>query len=160
MQDKAIEEDVMKIIIVYDSMYGNTEKIARSIGDAIENDVSVIGASEINSSYLQSVDLLVIGSPTQGGRPTQPIQDFLKRIPDSVIKGTRFAVFDTRIPARWVKIFGFAAGKMNKALERRGGNPATFPEGFFVEGTKGPIKDGELERANNWIQECVNNLKE
>lgn len=160
MQDKAIEEDIMKIIIVYDSMYGNTEKIARSIGDAIENDVSVIGASEINSSDLQSVDLLVIGSPTQGGRPTQPIQDFLKRIPHNVIKGIRFVVFDTRIPAKWVKIFGFAAGKMNKALERRGGNPVTSPEGFFIEGTKGPIKDGELERANNWIRECVNSLKE
>ncbi len=148
----------MKVVIVYDSMYGNTEKIAKSMGDTIDNDVKVISASDIKSSDLQHIDLLVVGSPTQGGKPTQPIQDFLNRIPDSVIKGIRFSVFDTRIPAKWVKIFGFAAGKMNKALERKGGNSVKSPEGFFVEGTKGPIKDGELERANNWIRECVNNL--
>jgi flavodoxin len=160
MQDKVIEVDIMKIVVIYDSMHGNTEIIARSMGDTIGNDVSVIKASEVNLSNLDSVDFIVVGSPTQGGRPTQPIQDFFRRIPDSAVKGVRFAVFDTRIPAKWVKIFGFAAGKMNKALKRKGGNPVISPEVFYVEGTKGPIKDGELERANNWIRECVSNLKE
>jgi len=70
----------MKALIVYDSVYGNTEKIARSIGSAITGDVKVLRAAEVNPSELESVDLLIVGSPTHGGRQTPAIQDFLNKV--------------------------------------------------------------------------------
>jgi len=63
----------MKASVVYDSVYGNTEKIARAIGGAIAGEVKVLRPGEVNSSDLASLDLLVVGSPTQrGNRDCQP----------------------------------------------------------------------------------------
>ena len=57
------------------------------------------------------------------------------------------ATFDTRISAKWVGIFGYAAAKIARNLKKKGGNLILNPEPFYVNGTEGPLKDGELERA-------------
>ena len=145
----------MKVLIVYDSVYGNTEKIAKAIGGAITGEVKVLRAGDVNASALESVDFLIVGSPTQGGRPTPAIQDFLSKLSEPTIKGISVAAFDTRFSTRWVGIFGYAAGKIGVNLKEKGGNLAASPEGFFVEGTKGPLKEGELERAASWAKEIA-----
>jgi flavodoxin len=149
----------MKTLIVYDSVYGNTEKIAKAIGDAITGEVRVLRVGEVNSSELKAFDLLIVGSPTQGGRPTQAIQDFLNKAPVSAFEGTNVAAFDTRISTRLVRIFGYAAGRIAGSLKRKGGTLIVSPEGFFVKGTKGPLKEGELERAASWAKEIVKSKK-
>jgi flavodoxin I len=141
----------MKVLIVYDSVYGNTEEIARAIGGAISGDVQVLRAGEAVLAALQSVDLLIVGSPTQGGRATQPVRDFIDRVsPD--IKGVNVAAFDTRLSTRWVGVFGYAAGRIASSLKGKGGNLLQPPEGFLVKGTQGPLKGGELERAAAWAK--------
>jgi len=145
----------MKVLIVYDSVYGNTEKIAQAIGSVITGDVKVLRAGEVNTSELESLDFLIVGAPTQGGRPTPVMQDFLKKVTESAVKGINVAAFDTRISTKWVGIFGYAAGRIARNLKGKGGNLVASPEGFFVEGTKGPLKEGELERAAGWAQEIV-----
>ncbi len=145
----------MKALVVYDSAYGNTEEIAKSIGNTIVGDVKVVRASEVNPSDVESLDLLIVGSPTYGGRPTPPVQGFLKEVSESAVKGISVAAFDTRVSAKWVKVFGFAAGKIAGRLKKKGGILAASPEGFFVEGTKGSLKEGELERATSWAKEII-----
>ena len=140
----------MKAVVVYDSLYGNTEKIARAIGGAVGDDAKVVRAGDVSLSELESVDLLVVGSPTQGGRPTTATQELLKKVSESAVRGVNVAAFDTRVTARWAAIFGYAAGRIAKSLKRKGGTLVVPPEGFFVEGTEGPLKDGELERAGAW----------
>ena len=149
----------MKVLVVYDSVYGNTEKIAESIGSAITGDTKVLRAGEINLSDLESVDLLIVGAPTQGGRPTPPVQELLKKMTESFVKGKSVAAFDTRISQKWVGIFGYAAGKIARNLKKKGGNLVALPEGFFVEGTQGPLKEGELERAASWTSALVETAK-
>ena len=139
----------MKALVVYDSQYGNTEKIARAIGDAIP-EARVLHASEAGQQDLEEVDLLIVGSPTHGGRPMGAIQTFLMKAPATAIKGINVATFDTRFASRFAKVFGYAAGRIANPLKRKGGNLFVEPEGFFVEGTKGPLKEGELERAAGW----------
>ncbi len=140
----------MKTLIVYDSVYGNTEKIAKAIGGAMAGDVKVLRVGEVNPSDLESIDLLIVGSPTQGGRPTPAIQDFLKKVSEPAIKGVNVAAFDTRFSTRWARIFGYAAGKIADNLKGKGGTLIASPEVFFVKGTEGPLKEGELERAASW----------
>ena len=140
----------MKVIIVYDSMYGNTEQIARAIGGGITGDVSIVRAGEVEPQQMNSIDLLVVGSPTQAGRATVPVQKFLSGAAAPAVKGIRVAAFDTRIPAKWVMIFGYAAGRIAKSLKKNGGNLVAEPEPFFVNGKEGPLRDGELERASSW----------
>ncbi len=145
----------MKALIVYDSVFGNTEKIAKAIGGAITGDVKVLRIGEVNPSELEPIDFLIVGSPTRAGRPTPATQDFLKKIAGSAIKGVNVAAFDTRLSSRLVGIFGYAAGKIAGSLKKKGGNLVLPPEGFFVKGGKGPLKDGELERAANWAKAIV-----
>ncbi len=144
----------MKALIIYDSVHGNTEKIANSIGAGIAGDVKVLRASKTYPSELKSVELLIVGAPTYGGRPTPPVKEFIDRLEKDSLQGVEVAAFDTRIPQRWVKIFGFAAGKIAKSLKAKGGNPLGF-EGFFVTGGKGPLREGESERATSWAKQIT-----
>jgi flavodoxin I len=75
------------------------------------------------------------------------------------VKGTNTAAFDTRLTSRMVVIFGYAAPKIAKSLEGRGGKLVVPPEGFFVKGSKGPLKEGELERAGAWAKAIQNSIK-
>jgi flavodoxin len=149
----------MKALIVYDSVHGNTEKIAKAIGDAIPGKVKVLRVGEVNSSELEALDLLIIGSPTQGGRPTRAIQGFLNEAPASALNGANVAAFDTRMQMKLARIFGYAAGRIADSLKKKGGNLIGRPEGFFVKGAEGPLKEGEVERAAIWAKEIVKGKK-
>ena len=151
----------MKALIVYDSVYGNTEKIARAIAAAIapSGEVKVLRPGEVNPSELQALDLLVVGSPTQGGRPTPAIQDFLNKVSEPAVKGVNVAAFDTRFSTKLVGIFGYAAGKIAESLKRKGGNLVLPPEPFFVKSRQGPLKEGELERAAGWAKRLLESKK-
>jgi flavodoxin len=147
----------MNALIVYDSQYGNTEKIARAIGDAIPG-ARVLHASKAEPSELETVDLLIVGSPTHGGRPMAAVQAFIMKAPATTIKGINVAAFDTRFSSRLAKVFGYAAGRIANPLNRKGGNLLVEPEGFFVEKTKGPLKEGELERAASWAEDVLQRI--
>ncbi len=145
----------MKAVVVYDSTYSNTEKIAKAIGSGIKGDVKVLRAAEANPADFASFDLIVIGSPTYGGRPMPSVADLMNKISESVIKGKNVAAFDTRIPTKIVKIFGFAADRIAKNLKDKGANLVVPPEGFYVAGKEGPLKEGELERAAAWAKTLI-----
>ena len=153
----------MKVLVVYDSVYGNTEEIAQAIEDALHDkrDVEMVKASEIKSNHLIDLDLIIIGSPTHGGRFTEAIQDFFNNISESMMNVVNVAAFDTRTASsRWLvshleKIFGHAANRIVDVVKKQGGILIVEPEGFIVEGTKGPLRIGEIKRAENWARDIV-----
>jgi flavodoxin I len=108
----------MKALVIYDSVYGNTEKIARAIAEAItpSGEVKVLPASEANSSELASIDFLIVGSPTYGGRPTPAIQDLLNKVTQPSLNGIKVAAFDTRMTTKLVRLFGYAALDASPAI--------------------------------------------
>jgi len=145
----------MKVLVVYDSMYGNTAEIAKAIGAAIGKDTKVLPVGEVTPSDLEALDLLIAGAPTQGGRASPPMREFLDGLSESTVDGVNVAAFDTRMTTKWVKLFGYAAGKIGKALKKKGGNLLLKAEPFWVTGGKGPLKEGELERAATWAKQVV-----
>lgn len=147
----------MNTLIIYDSVFGNTEKIAQAIATAL--DTSAIPVNQADSNQLRGLDLLVVGSPTRGFRPTERISKLLNGLPKNHLAGARVAAFDTRIVLETIDSKalrflvdkgGYAANTIAKTLEKKGGQPSAPPEGFFVTGEQGPLKDGELERAAGW----------
>jgi flavodoxin I len=154
MTEYRMEVAPMKALVVYDSVYGNTEKIARAVGEAItpSGEVKVLRAGEANPSELASVDVLIVGSPVHGGRPTPAVQDFLNKMTRQSLKDIKIAAFDTRATSKFAKIFGNAAGRIAGQLTKKGGVLTVPAEGFFVTGTRGPLKEGELERATAWAK--------
>ncbi len=144
----------MKALVVYDSVYGNTERIANAIAGAIvpSGDVKAVRPGEVSLSELQSVELLIVGSPVQGGRATKAVQTFLKNIPANGLGSISVATFDTRMAMRFAKLFGNAAERIAKDLKEKGANLVAPPEGFVVQGKEGPLREGELERAGVWAR--------
>ena len=123
----------MKTIIIYDSTHGNTQMVAQAMGDATGGRVSLVG--NVNPTELKNFDLLIIGSPTHGGFPTEGINNLLKA--PLAFKDARVAIFDTRTPTT---IFGYAAPKMAKSIQKNGAHLLALPEGFFCPGHQRPIK--------------------
>jgi flavodoxin len=142
----------VKTIVIYDSLYGNTEQIAKAIGGAVGGEVTVVRATEADAAALAAFDLVIIGSPTQGGRFTPKVKAFLDKIPPGAFKDRRVAVFDTRAKGMIPKIFGWAANRLAETLKGKGAVVVVPGEGFFVKGTKGPLVEGELERAATWAK--------
>ena len=139
----------MRTIVIYDTQYGNTEEVAKAVAGALGNGVKIQKVKDANPADLSDYDLLVIGSPTQGGRQTVTMKAFLDSIPEGALKGKFAAVFDTRLKTKLVKLFGYASGRIADMIREKGGE-IHLEEPFYVKATKGPLLDGELERAKAW----------
>lgn len=154
----------MKILVVYDSAFGNTEKVARAIAAAL-NHAEVLHVDQVKPEAFAGLDCLVVGAPTQKMNYTDGMRDFLASIPP-IIRGIRIAAFDTRISIDDVKsklerfaarlfLHRYAAKPIAAALVEKGGLEVIETEGFFVLDTEGPLKDGELERAAAWARQIL-----
>jgi flavodoxin len=159
-------DNKMKILIVYDSFFGNTEKIAGAMGDSLscKADVQVTRVSSLKPGQMGDADVLIVGSPTRGFRPTKAISGLLNSLSATALQGKGVAAFDTRISPVdtnsrllnvLVKIFGYAAEPIAAKMVKKGGNRLIQPEGFYVKGSEGPLKEGELERASEWAKLAV-----
>lgn len=151
----------MKILVVFGSTYGNTRQIAHAICDALGSSAKLAEAGEVQVDDVKGVELLIIGSPTQGGRPMPSVQNFLVNLPS--LEGVSVAAFDTRFAKEdhgfglklVMKMVGYAAPRIAITLQEKGGHLVLPPEGFIVEGKDGPLKSGEIERAANWAQKLL-----
>jgi flavodoxin len=138
----------MKSLVVFDSLYGNTHKVAETVAEALKG--KAISADSIDVSDLSGIDTLVVGSPVHGGRPSPQMQAWLKSIPEGSLKGVKVAAFDTRMDIWITKLLGYAAPKIEQRLLECGGTRVADNVGFIVTQKEGPLKPGELDRATAW----------
>lgn len=145
-------------LIVFDSYFGNTAKVAEAIGEAIGATVKRV--YDIRPEDFEGLKLFFIGSPTRAFRPTQKAQSLLQSHKGK-LAGVRGSVFDTRIPIDktysdflkfMIRLFGYADAKMAKAYQKTGATLALEPTGFAVLDSEGPLTEGEMERATNWAE--------
>lgn len=150
----------MRTLILYDSLHGNTKKIAESISNGFpsKDTVEVVSTEIVTFEKLKNIDLLIVGSPTHGGTAKPTLLTFLKDIPNQYLKDIKIAAFDTRFLESklgfalklLVRTIGYAAPKISKILISKGGVQIVEPEGFIVNDTEGPIAEGEEKRAQEW----------
>ena len=156
----------MKALVVYDSVFGNTEKVAQEMGQALGSraEVQTLRVGDVKSEHLAGLDALVVGSPTRAFSPTPAIKNWLKSLPSNSLHGVQVAAFDTRISVKdidsailnfLVKLFGYAAKPIGNRLTKKGGDLSVPPAGFFVEDSEGPLRDGELTRAADWARQIL-----
>ena len=159
----------MKALVIYESFFGNTEKITQAIGKGLGSsaDVEVRKVADVQPEQLKGLDLCIVGSPTRAFSPSPGTKRFLKKIHAGGLQGLRAAAFDTRISEDdakpralrfLMKLFGYAAEPISMKLGKKGAEIIVAPEGFCVNNTKGPLKDGELERATAWAKQIVEKL--
>jgi hypothetical protein len=168
-------------------MFGNTHEIADAITNGVrqtapEAEVACVPVAEANPELVQVADLLVVGGPThmrgmtsamtrkmgiaaeekideahrhevEPGAEGPGVRDLFDTLPKAS-KGAIGAAFDTRAEQR---LAGGAAHGIAKRL-RRHGYDVVADEGFIIEGTEGPLRAGETERAKAWGAALVRDL--
>jgi hypothetical protein len=156
----------MHAMVVYETLWGNTEQIAREVAAGIDGEsVEVVDAASAPPVIEADIDLLVVGAPThafsmsttstrdaarqQGATdiPARGIREWIEGLAKSA-RAVPVATFDTRVVTP--RLPGSAAKKAMKRLVSLGFRPAAKPETFGVHGYSGPVADGELERARQW----------
>lgn len=156
----------MKAFIVYESLWGNTAAIARFIAEGFGDEATALSTKEATPDALKDADLLVVGSPVLGftvpndkaieavranpGNPPEPpdlSQPSMHTWLESFEPGDKpFAAFETRVKGPW----GKATSSIEDHLKKLGYQRVAEGKQFFVEGRFGPLKDGEIERAQEW----------
>jgi flavodoxin len=137
----------MNILIIFDSNYGNTQKVAEAIVKGCGDNSQAINVKDFDEKLLSGVKLLVVGSPINGWRPTGHISNMIENLSNEALKNIHITSFDTRLD---VFLHGDAKDKIIKSLTLKGGTVTDHSEAFVVQGREGPLKSGELERAEKW----------
>ena len=138
--------NVMKALIVYDTKTGMTEKIALAISSGMKEvgtPVVVKKAEDVTEGDFKAADAWIVGAPTHVGSATGAAKRALKAGISSGAGGKKGTTFDTRFE----KVGKGGAQKLRKMMEEAGMQMIIEPEWFAVKGTKGPLADGEEEKA-------------
>src|SRR5690349_4410701 len=121
------KEIAMRTLVIYESLFGNTEQIAQAIRGALAEH----GAARLMTVDQVAADLLVIGCPTQHHEATPDTLAMLDRLPPAMLEQLPVAVFDTRYHMSRL-LSGSAAHTVGKEIGQRGGRLVAPPESFFV----------------------------
>lgn len=156
----------MSVLVVFESMWGNTRRVAEAAAEGLGEGVPVVSVSEAPVPLPQDVDTLVLGGPTHAfsmsrvstrqeagvkgadeGNVTCGMREWLEvlRTRDHL----RVATFDTRV-ASVRHLPGSAAKAAAREVRRRHLGQVIATESFYVADTAGPLLDGELDRARAW----------
>lgn len=174
----------MSILIVHESMFGNTSAIAEAIAEGMQKElardrdplssppVRVMTVAEAPTEIPEDVALLLVGGPThafsmsrestredairQGA--TAGAATGIREWIDNVVPRSDLPVrtFDTRVHVRMLP--GSAAKTAASALRHKGFKSAERGESFWVGGTSGPLSHDEVVRARAWGAALVGQL--
>jgi len=138
----------MNALVVYHTVHGNTEQVARAIAEGLAegNEVAVKSMADAGRDDVVGADLVVAGSPTHAWSMSAPAKEFFRGLEGERFEG-KAGAFDTKFQPR---LAGSAAGKIARALGRLGLTVVGKPTSFYVTGMEGPLKEGELERARDY----------
>lgn len=156
----------MHSLVVYESLFGNTQLVADAVAGVLERQgpSRAVSVDALTGGDLDDVDLLVVGVPTHAWglprrrtwvpKPSDPqprllVREWLQQLADG--RGRQCAAFAIRLDQPRV-LTGSAAGGVARRLRRRGWTPAVSPASFVVPSTEGPISPDEIERARRWAE--------
>ncbi len=81
----------MKTLIIYESFFGNTEKIAQAISEGLgaSMNVEVCKVGDVKPEQIENADLLIVGSATRAFRPSPETKRFLSHLRATLSKGKK-----------------------------------------------------------------------
>ena len=161
-----------RALVIYESMYGNTEQIARAIGEGLAErmQVDVVEVGVAPTTLAADVGLVVVGGPTHAFGMSRPgtrvsaakeaesplvssgigVREWLEAL-EQPAEPLVAAAYDTHVDhPKLLRHVGSAAAAIAKRLEKLGIEAVAEPEHFWVAGTPGPLRDGELQRAHDF----------
>ncbi len=152
----------MKGIVVYDTSYGNTQKIAETIAETLKEsgiEVDLFDVKKVKKLSAKDYNFLVLGSPTRFGAMSFSIRSFLGKVKSEEWMNKPFAAFDTENPENVEKKQGSAGDKIAERLMEKKMNQAVPVLKALVFEMKGPLKEGEIERTKDYAKSLAAKLK-
>jgi flavodoxin len=167
----------VKALVVYESMFGNTEQIARAVADGLGEslEVHLVEVSDAPREPDPEVALIVAGGPThafsmsrentradainrgaQEGEREFGLREWMAALPFGQ-HTAKIATFDTKIESMR-HAPGSAAKGAAKAGRRRGYEPAAKAQSFYVREIDGPLEEGEIDRARAWARQLATSM--
>jgi len=153
----------MKGIVVYDTSYGNTKKIAETIAETLKEsgiEVDLFDVKDVKKLSGKDYGFLVLGSPTKFGTMSFTIRGFLGKVKSEEWVNKPFAAFDTENPENVEKKQGSAAEKIAEKLKEKKMNQLLPVLKALVLEMKGPLVEGEIERTKEYAKSLAAKLKE
>ena len=152
----------MKGIVIFDTSHGNTRTIAETISGTLKE-----AGIEVNAFYVKDVkelsakdyDFLVLGSPTKFGTMSFTVKGFLGKVKSKEWMNKPFAAFDTENPENIERKEGSAAEKIAEKLKEKQMKQLLPVLKAVVLGWKGPLQEGEIERAKEYARKLATELK-
>jgi hypothetical protein len=174
----------MRTLVLFESMYGHTRRIAEAIGDGVgpAGEARVMPIGEVTDDLVAWADLVVLGGPTHArgmsSEASRANAVETAATPDGWSEmtldagasgpgirewlegvagdGKPAAAFDTRIKAP-AFLTGRASGEIAKGLRGHGFAVVVDPESFLVD-SHSRLVEGEIERARRWGSRLVGGL--
>ena len=150
-----------KVIVVYESKYGNTKLVAEKIVEGVREvegiETVLSELKEVDLNKIVNYDAILIGSPNHFGGPTRSIRKFIDKLGKLPLNGKLFAVFDTYIG----KDFEKAVKKMEKRINKKVLGMKMISPGLSikVQGMKGPIQEAELPKCKEFGKKLATQIK-
>jgi len=163
-----------RALVVYESMFGNTERVARAVALGLAEHIHVdLVRAGPGVTLADDVDLVVVGGPTHAFGLSRPstrvsagqqgasgsaasgsgLREWLETLPPPTAYWPATAAFDTRV--RKPGVPGSAARSAARRLRHAGLPVVVPPMSFWVRGTGGPLLPGEEGRARSWGRELA-----
>ena len=172
----------MKTVIIYESLYGNTRRVAEELVRVAraEGDVDMVAAEEAGPDVADGADLVLVGGPThihglswkatrQGGASDAAVdgerapgidaagpglRDWFHRV--GRVDGIASAAFDTRFDGPEC-LTGRASLGISRRLRHHGFTEVAAPKSFVVD-KENTLLDGEIARAHQWALSVLESL--
>jgi menaquinone-dependent protoporphyrinogen IX oxidase len=153
----------MKGIVVFDTSFGNTRKIAEAISETLKDsgiEVDAFSLKDVKKLSANDYNFLVVGSPTRFGTMSFAIKGFLSKVNNEEWKNKPFAAFDTELPQNIEKGEGSAAEKIAEKLKEKQMNQLLPVLKTVVSKIWGfSLKEGEIDRAREYARTLAVALK-
>lgn len=162
----------MKVLVAYDTKYGNTQRVAELIADGLKAagaETVVENMKKVNFDEVGGFDAILMGSPNHfGGRPTRTFKKFVDKLRKADLTAKSLAAFDTYMGQKDEQEVIYPGGvEFQKALRRMEAHlKDKLPHlklispglSIAVGGMKGPILDAELPKCNEFGQKIATQL--
>ena len=150
-----------KVLLVYDTKYGNTKLVAEKIMEGMKEvegiETGITDVEEVDLGKVADSDAILIGSPNHIGNVAHNIEKFIDRLGKLDLKAKWVAVFNThmmndeRVQAKMEKRIG----------EKVPGLKLITPGlSIKVNGIKGPVAEGELPKCVDFGKKIANQLRQ
>lgn len=146
LENREKKRNKTRVLILYDSLFGNTKKVAMALDRGLEaggHHVDSISVQEFDQNELTNYDIIGIGGPTHMRGLSKPMKSFFSQVKRFNLKDRKGFAFETKGS---FPLAGSAGSKIERYLKRMNLEILNPLISAFVLEKEGPLEEKTLSR--------------